>query len=336
MAVYTDSPDFASALLPGDTVKELSAATVTDPEVRAVLDKMADPPRTLLSASSSSLPWPYLFLSSYSSGSQYDRLIELARDGIAPHGTICLAGAGSGFHGFKGRSWEALPGNLHVSIHLSPRVPVDRFQVAFTVLAAVSVVDALDRVEGLRGKAGIKWVNDVLLGEGKVAGVLAYTQSQGERVSSAVLGIGLNVETAPPVEPTPFVPLVTSVRRHAPHGNPDLRREIFLDLLSALRANYENLLAEGFSPLLRRYRDRSVVMGRLVTVCSERSDQTMEVLAQGRVTGLGENLELVLEGRPDPVTGGRLAMGRSTAYTWQLAPGAPGRRGPPGASEDDV
>jgi len=327
MAVYTDNPQFASALLPEESARELSAATEPDPVIRAVLDRMAPPSQTLYQAPSSLLPWPHLFLSSYSAGSQYDRLIDLAREGEAPHGMVCLAGAGSGFHGFKGRSWQALPGNLHLSVHLCPRMQVDRFQVAFTVLAALSVVDALDRVPGLEAHAGIKWVNDIVLGEGKVAGVLAYTQSQGDRVTSAVLGIGLNVETAPAVEPTPFVPRVTSVRGYAGPGDPDLRRGMFLDLMTALRENYETLLQDGFSALLRRYRARSVVIGQEVTVCSERSDHEIEVLVEGRVTGLGENLELVLEGRSDPVTGGRLAMGRSTAYTWQLAPGASGPKG---------
>lgn len=336
MAVYTDNLQFASALLPEESARELSAATDPDPVIRAALDRMAAPPRTLFRAPSSLLPWPHLFLSPYSAGSQYDRLMDLAREGEAPHGMVCLAGAGSGFHGFKGRSWQSPPGNLYLSLHLCPRVQVDRFQVAFTVLAALSVVDALDRVPGLEGHAEIKWVNDILMGEGKVAGVLAYTQSQGDRVTSAVLGIGLNVETAPTVEPTPFVPRVTSVRSCAGSGDHDLRKGIFLHLMTALRDNYETLLQDGFPALLRRYRARSMVIGQEVTVCSERSDREIEVLTEGRVTGIGENLELVLEGRSDPVTGGRLAMGRSTAYTWQLAPGASGPKGSTGASEDDI
>jgi len=336
MAVYTDSPDFAAGLLPQEAASEMGPAAHLDPQVRPVLSGMLGPSPTLFTAPSSPLPWPHVLISEYSAGSQYDKLIELARAGQAPHGTACLAGAGSGFHGFKGRSWEALPGNLHLSLHLSPQVPVDRFPVAFTALAALSVVDALDQVQGLTGRAGIKWVNDILLVGGKVAGVLAYTQSQGDRVSSAVLGIGLNVETAPAVEPTPFVPRTTSVRTCTPGGNSDLMRGAFLDLMAALRGNYETLLKNGFSPLLRRYRDRSVVVGQEVTVCSERSDQQLEVFAEGRVTGVGDNLELLLAGRPEPVTGGRLAIGRSTAYTWQLVSGSPRPKGPPGASVDDV
>ena len=40
-----------------------------------------------------------------------------------------------------------------------------------------AVVDALDAVPGLEGRARIKWVNDILIGDAKVAGILAYTQT---------------------------------------------------------------------------------------------------------------------------------------------------------------
>ena len=46
-----------------------------------------------------------------------------------------------------------------------------------------------------------------------------------------------------------------------------------------------------------------------MTVCTETSDLTPQVVARGRVSGLGENLELILDGHPDPVREGRLVLG---------------------------
>jgi BirA family biotin operon repressor/biotin-[acetyl-CoA-carboxylase] ligase len=186
---------------------------------------------------------------------------------------------------------------------------IPRFEVAFTILATLSVVETLDHIAGLEGRARIKWVNDILLGAGKVGGVLAYTQTQGRTVTSAVLGIGLNVNTVPQVKPTPFVPVVSSVREALNTKAFGLRATVFHALARALNRNYEILLQEGVTPLLERYRQRSIVIGEDVVICSETSDQDIEIITQGRVLALGDNLELVMEGNPDPVTGGRLVLG---------------------------
>jgi BirA family biotin operon repressor/biotin-[acetyl-CoA-carboxylase] ligase len=265
----------------------------------------------LLRAPAQPSPWTLVLLAEHAPRSNYDALIELARAGAdLPHGMACLAGSGRGFHGFKGRSWQAIPGNLHLSVHFAPGREVERFEVTFTVLAALSVLDALDAVPGMEGRAGLKWVNDVVVEGAKVAGVLAYTQTQDRTVGRAVLGMGVNVLATPGLEPTPFVPAVTSVGEvlgSSPHG---LLGRVFRGLLDALDRNYRTLLEEGFRPLLVRYRERSVILGQEVAVCSEDSGGVPQVIAHGRVLALGDGLELHLEGRDQPVTRGRLILGR--------------------------
>ncbi len=310
MAVYTDNPRFAAIFLPLEVAERLVRLEGGHSGENALLTGIFGAGTALFFAPPGTLPCTQLLLSERSSRSQYDQLIHLSRTGTdLSDGTACLAGSGSGFHGFKGRAWAASPGNIHLSLYLVPGQRVDRFGVAFTILASLSVVEALDQIAGLEGEARIKWVNDILLGEAKIGGVLAYTQSLGDTVTSAVLGIGINVEVTPGVDPTPFVPRISSVREYHPTAGPDLQREIFLKLLEALERNYRILLEEGLSPLLDRYRDRSMVVGRQVTVCTEASDRTLQVIAQGRVSALGENLELYMDGLPDPIRGGRLVLG---------------------------
>jgi biotin-(acetyl-CoA carboxylase) ligase len=197
-------------------------------------------------------------------------------------------------------------------VHLAPRVEIRRFEVAFTVLAALSVTDALTQIAGLEEEPRIKWVNDILLLEAKVGGILAYTQTQGKVVTSAILGFGVNLENRPEVPPTPFVPAVASVRDFLPSGSPDNAGSFLGDLLTALDANYGVLLDQGASPLIQRYRERSMIVGEEVTICSEDSDLAPRVVAEGCVAGLGDNLEIFLEGRSEPVTKGRLILGRAS------------------------
>lgn len=310
MATFTTTPGYAATVLPEKVVRHLTPMEALDPTLEGLVRSLFAGGSQLLAAPQEVFPGGHLFLSEFSPTSQFDRVVELVRAGReVPHRTACLAGSGLDFHGFKGRPWSALPGNLHLVVHFAPNRPIDRFHVAFTALAALSVVEALDRVPELRARPCIKWVNDILLEGGKVAGVLAHTQSQGPHVTSAVLGIGLNVETTPAMEPTPFVPRVTSMREFLPHGWPDVQRRALSELLRALDRNYEILLSQGFDPLRERYRKRSVVVGRQVTVCTESSDFSLQVVAEGVVSGLGEGLELLLEGHGKPLIGGRLVLG---------------------------
>ena len=309
LAIYTDSPDFAARVLPGSLARRLAAESSFSPLERPLLGAfLGDVP--LFQAPWEEAPWSHLLLAERAPCSNYDLLIELARSATPPPDrTACLAGRGVGFHGFKGRRWAAVPGNLHLSVFFAPHRPVERFEVAFTMMAALSVVDALDGVAGMRGTAGIKWVNDVMVDDAKVAGVLAYTQTQDRTVNAAVLGMGVNVEVAPAVEPTPFVPAVTSVRDALGAGHESLQASVLGGLLDALDRNYQTLLDDGYRPLLDRYRRRSVIVGREVTICSEDSDEIPEVIAHGVVREIGDRLEIRMEGREESVTRGRMILG---------------------------
>ncbi|MBT8397574.1 MAG: biotin--[acetyl-CoA-carboxylase] ligase [Gemmatimonadetes bacterium] len=310
MAIYTDNPQFAKAFLPPEVVNGFAPADTPAPTLTPLFSQVFGDRRPVVSARSEEDLFSSLLLSEHSKRSQYDQLIELARtEAGLPDRVACLAGAGDEFHGFKGRPWRSVQGNLHLAVHLAPKQEIDRFAVAFTILAALSVTESLTQIVGLEKRPRIKWVNDILLGGAKVGGVLAYTQSQGEVVTSAVLGIGINLEARPRVEPTPFVPAVAAVRDFLPGGGRRLREAVLWALLETLDRNYRVLEEEGVSPLLDRYRSHSLVLGREVRVCSEGSDESLEVLAEGRVTGLGENLELYLDGRNDPISGGRLIVG---------------------------
>lgn len=115
------------------------------------------------------------------------RARELAAAG-APHGTLVTACEQTAGRGRQGRSWSAPAGSaLLMSLVLRdpPRL--------LALRAGAAVADAADRLDAAGRRAAVKWPNDVLLGGGKVAGILVETRPQ-ERW--AVLGIGLNVAVA--------------------------------------------------------------------------------------------------------------------------------------------
>ncbi len=309
MVVFTDSIDYADVVL-GRATREWSRPRgVHAGALEHLVERLYGGRAIWESELRSDSLWQYLYLVVSASISNYDLLVNLSREARGlPNGVLCMAGSGERFHGFRGRPWSGPPGNIYLAAYLTPGQPVDHPATCFTVLAAVSVVDTIDATPGLTHAARVKWVNDILVDGAKVAGVLAYTESVGATVDAVALGIGLNVETTPAVDPTPFVPRVGSLAEFSV-GRECTQRLVFSRLIRNLASNYDRLLSGAYGTLLERYRSRSLVMGRRVTLCAEGSDPEPRVLAEGRVERLSDDLELVLEGCETPFSRGRIVLG---------------------------
>jgi biotin-(acetyl-CoA carboxylase) ligase len=154
-------------------------------------------------------------------------------------------------------------------------------------------------------------VNDVLVDERKIGGVLTSTQTQGDRVTAVLVGIGLNVATAPAVPPTPFVPRVGCL---ADAGTQATWDAAMVAVLAALGRRLTDLALHGPAALLDAYHDSSLVVGREVCVVADTGpgDARVEVrpapILRGTVRAISADLSLVLEGVEAPVTSGRLAF----------------------------
>ena len=94
--------------------------------------------------------------------------------------------AGRGRHG---RIWTSeKDAGLFFSIILRPKIR-PQFLPLITLMAGIAVADTLADI-GL--KPDIKWVNDVLIGEKKISGILAET-AESPIGMAVVVGIGINV-----------------------------------------------------------------------------------------------------------------------------------------------
>jgi BirA family biotin operon repressor/biotin-[acetyl-CoA-carboxylase] ligase len=122
-----------------------------------------------------------------------DLLARAADDPGSPEGQVLVAEEQTAGRGRLGRSWSSVPGaSLTFSVLLRPAaVPAAR-RGWLTLLAGVAVASAVRSAAGV--DAVLKWPNDVLTGDRKLAGILAEQSPDG---SAVVIGTGLNVAAAP-------------------------------------------------------------------------------------------------------------------------------------------
>lgn len=119
-----------------------------------------------------------------------DMARKLAEEGY-PDGTVVIAEQQTGGKGRMGRQWKSQKGTgIWMSILLRPDIP-PKSASKLTLIAGLCVCKAVRSVTGL--EAGIKWPNDVLIGNKKICGILTEMNAEMDQIHSIVVGIGINV-----------------------------------------------------------------------------------------------------------------------------------------------
>ena len=143
-------------------------------------------------------------------GSTNADLLARAAAGEDIDGAVLIAESQTAGRGRHGRSWSdaaAARRSRCRSASASARVPSAAWGW-LPLLTGVAVVDAVAEVAGVT--AGLKWPNDVLVGTGKLAGILAEVAAPEPVV---VVGLGLNVTEAPDPVATSLAMLGATVDR---------------------------------------------------------------------------------------------------------------------------
>ncbi|HAW60370.1 MAG TPA: biotin--[acetyl-CoA-carboxylase] ligase [Actinobacteria bacterium] len=188
---------------------------------------------------------------------------ELAGRG-ALEGTLVVAERQIGGKGRLGRRWFSPLGGIWISVILRPRIsPLDAPKITF--LAGVAVADAIGEVTTpTAGEAVIKWPNDVLINDRKVAGILTEMSAEVDRVNFVVLGIGVNANVDSGDFPPDLRPGVVSLSEAV--GEKVDRVAILRAVLRRLEEGYLGLQRGEFGPVLNRWRNLCETLGSWVKV----------------------------------------------------------------------
>lgn len=224
-------------------------------------------------------------------------LLEVARKENRS-GIVCLSEQQRSGRGRRGRSWiSPFGGNLYLSFLW--RFPFGASQVTGLSLAiAVAVVRALREI-GYQS-VGVKWPNDIVVSNRKLAGILLEMTGEASGPCSIVMGIGMNVKpnASMAIIDQPWTDLESEL------GRPVERNDLAARLINCLCEVVEQFERDGLSPFLEEWKNLDVYQGENVEL------QLPGTRVQGVVRGIDDTGALLLEhdGEVRPYQSGEVSM----------------------------
>ena len=200
---------------------------------------------------------------------------QWAREG-APDGAVVVADRQHRGRGRQGRGFASPPGvGVYMSLLLRPQVELGRLP-QLTLVAAVAAAEAIAAVSAL--SVELKWPNDVLIHDKKAGGILTESVFQADRSPVAIVGIGINVNTALEQFPAELRPRVTSLALAAGRFVP--RAPLIAAILEHFERAYHAFLQQGLAPILPRWLHYGRIAGKPVRCSTEHG------IREGVVVGL--------------------------------------------------
>ena len=226
-------------------------------------------------------------------------LLALIPEGIAS-GYVCMSEQQTAGRGRMGRRWVSPFGsNIYLSIHWQYPLPIAELS-GLSLAAGVAVARCLESL-GLEG-IELKWPNDVLWQNRKLAGLLLEVSGEQGGPSRIVLGLGLNCridrEHAADID-QPWADL-----SQVPGGDGLSRNTLVSSLLDHLLDTLNQFEREGLTPLIPAWKLYDSYLGKLVVV--QMGAHRMEGVHQG----IDQNGALLLlqEGRIQTYYGGEISL----------------------------
>lgn len=179
----------------------------------------------------------------------------------APDGHTVISLSQTAGRGRLGRTFYSPEGTgIYMSILLRPENMLPDQAVKFTTMAAVAACEA---IEGLsKEKVQIKWVNDIFIKDKKVSGILTegvFGLESGE-IDYVVLGIGFNIYKPDNGFPKELISIAGSI---FDKRQQDGKNKLCAGFLNHFMSYYR---AENDADYISRYRERSLVIGKEISV----------------------------------------------------------------------
>ena len=176
----------------------------------------------------------------------------------AASGTLVLAESQTKGRGRLGRGWFSPKyKGIYLSLILRPKILPAACPI-LTLMSAVSICEAVK--EAIDLDVQIKWPNDVLIHNKKVAGILTEMNAEVDKVNFVVIGIGLNVNN----DKKSLIAQATSLKQE--QGQEISRVVLLQELLRRIESNYFLLEDKGAQEIINKWRNFTLTLGTRVKV----------------------------------------------------------------------
>ncbi len=183
---------------------------------------------------------------------------------------------------------------IYLSLLIKPNTTITE-TLRITTLTATAIYQAIKNIYNLDLK--IKWVNDLMLENLKVGGILCESilHHDNSTISDLIIGIGLNVKAQ--TFPNELIDIATSIENHATQRIS--RNRIIAEIINC----FDNLCDDkiDFLPL---YRKQSYIIGQEILVYQNNLEYTAEAV------DINSNGELIIkhQGRLEILNSGEITI----------------------------
>lgn len=185
---------------------------------------------------------------------------------------IVIAKSQSQGRGQRDNRFKSPEGGLYISFIIRQNFPRD-FAKFITGRMALGLVWALE--DSLSIDSKIKWINDIVYNNKKLAGILTEGQIISNRLTNVIVGIGLNLGDPPPLDHTTGLGL-----------DYDKARPLILDQL--IYNIYGKCLDMSHDDFISSYNSNLFKLGEVVTFTKEGKEY------KGILQGVDSNLNIII------------------------------------------
>src|SRR6056297_2071928 len=221
-------------------------------------------------------------------------------------GTVVISEEQTAGRGRLGRNWSSPKGaSLLISILIKPEIDPSKVS-NITLVGAVALVKTLENFD-IKGQ--IKWPNDIIINDKKIAGILTELSAEINQVNYVVMGIGVNLYTNKEELPEDIRHKAGSIFSET--GKKINRKELTGKFLNYFEKYYNFFLGNNYKEIVKISKEKSILIGKEVRIISREDTYEAKVLD---VTDQGHLLIEKKDGGIEEIYSGEVSVRGKNGY----------------------
>ncbi|MDO5825605.1 MAG: biotin--[acetyl-CoA-carboxylase] ligase [Methanosphaera sp. rholeuAM130] len=182
-------------------------------------------------------------------------------DNDAPEGTVIVAEQQTAGRSRSKNDWASPEGGIWMTLVVKPEVTLLEAS-KLTIVTGVAIAKTLH--DHFNIHAGIKWPNDIMIGNKKVCGILTEAVTDYDELKAVLIGIGIDVNVNLSDLPDDLQNITTNVNEES---NEDIKRAEIMDVFFTIFEEfYEEFKQGNFKHIISEWRRLSSTTGNRVKV----------------------------------------------------------------------